>query len=156
MTRKHYSYFLTYILHHYSSFGVSITSARDNRGRKTVIARQSSQTTVKPKPAQTRNNKNVTDVIYVAPKDAKAVRLELEKLGYFDSRYKLVKVELSKDEVGKKVAIGLPITQHCKSLYLSEGKEGLSQRMENLVIGLGEEQVPYSSSQMSKMANKAS
>ena len=92
----------------------------------------------------------------MAPKDAKGVRLELEKLGYFDSRYKLVKVELSDNEDGKNVAIGLPITQHCKSLYLSEGKEGLTQRIENLVIGLGEEEVPYSSSQMSKMANKAS
>lgn len=92
----------------------------------------------------------------MAPKDAKAVRLELEKLGYFDSRYKLVKVELSENEDVKKVVIGLPITQHCKKLYLSEGKGSLSQRIENLVIGLGEEQVPYSSSQMSKMANKAS
>ncbi len=92
----------------------------------------------------------------MAPKDAKAVRLELENLGYFDSRYKLVKVELSTNEDGKKVAIGLPITQHCKSLYASEGNAGLSQIIENLAIGLGEEQVSFSSSQMSKMANKAS
>lgn len=156
MTRNHCSYLTHTQLLHYSSFAVSITSAEDNRESNTGVATQGPQTAVKPKPTQTQNNRIVTDVIYVAPKDAKAVRLELEKLGYFDSRYKLVKVELSNNEVEKKVVIGLPITQHCKSLYLSEGKEGLSQRMDNFVIGLGEEQVPFSSSQMSKMANKAS
>mmetsp|Transcript_20521 Transcript_20521/g.40971 ORF Transcript_20521/g.40971 Transcript_20521/m.40971 type:complete len:757 (+) Transcript_20521:346-2616(+) len=143
------------------SFAVSITSAsainnREGKTSKTNTARQGSQTTVGPKSKQTQNNRNVTDVVYVAPKDAKSARLELEKLGYFDSRYKLVKVEVDENEGDKKIVIGLPITQHCSSLSLSEGKEGLSQRLQSLVIGWGEEMAPFSSSQMSKMANKAS
>jgi len=160
MTRYHHSC-LTHILRHHSSFAVSITSAsainnREGKTSKTNTARQGSQTTVGPKSKQTQNNRNVTDVVYVAPKDAKSARLELEKLGYFDSRYKLVKVEVDENEGDKKIVIGLPITQHCRSLSLSEGKEGLSQRLQSLVIGWGEEMAPFSSSQMSKMANKAS
>ena len=159
MTRNHHSC-LTHILRHHSSSAVSITSAsamnnREGKTSKTNTARQGSQTTVGPKSNQTQNNRNVTDVVYVAPKNAKYARLELEKLGYFDSRYKLVKVEVDENEGDKKVIIGLPITQHCSSLSLSEGKEGLSQRLQSLVIGWGEETAPFSSSQMSKMANKA-
>jgi hypothetical protein len=160
MTRNHHSC-LTHILRHRSSFAVSITSAsainnREGKTSKTNRARQGSQTTAGPKSNQTQNNRNATDVIYVAPKDAKSARLELEKFGYFDGRYKLIKVEVNENEGGKKVVIGLPITQHCSSLSLSEGKEGLSQRLQSLVIGWGKETAPFSSSQMSKMANKAS
>ncbi len=143
---------------YHSSFEVSITSAsaRDNRKDNTNITRQGSQTTVETKLIGSQNNKHVTDVVYVAPSDAKTARLELEKLGYFDSRYKLVKVEVNENECDKKVVIGLPITQHCKSLCLSEGKEGLSPSMKGSVIGWGEETAPFSSSQMSKIANRAS
>eukprot|EP00986_Skeletonema_menzelii_P004980 scaffold1748_cov148-Skeletonema_menzelii.AAC.13 len=140
------------------SFAINITSARDIREdnrSKTHRARQCSQTPAEPKSIQTQNNKNATEVIYVAPKNAKAARLELEKLGYFDSRYKLVKVEVNENDGGKKVCIGLPITQHCKSLYLAEGKEGLSHRLESFVMGLGKEESSFSSSHMSKMANRA-
>lgn len=140
-----------------SSFAVSITSAsaRDNRKDKdsTNVNRLGSQTTVDTKLIEIKN-RNVTDVIYVAPSNAKTARLELEKVGYFDSRYKLVKVELNENEGTKRVVIGIPITKHCKSLFLSEGKEGLSPSLES-VVGWGQEAAPFSSSQMSKMANRA-
>lgn len=142
-----------------SSFAVSISSAsatRDNRKDSVTnnTTRQGSQTTVGNKSIQTQNNRNITDVVYAAPSDAKTVRLELEKLGYFDGRYKLVKVEVNESKGDKKIVIGLPITQHCKSLCLSEGKGGLSSGLESVVLGWGEEVAPFSSSQMSKMANK--
>jgi len=140
-----------------SSFAVSITSAsaRDNRKDKdsTNVNRLGSQTTVDTKLIEIKN-RNVTDVIYVAPSNAKTARLELEKVGYFDSRYKLVKVELNENKGTKRVVIGIPITKHCKSLFLSEGKEGLSPSLES-VVGWGQEAAPFSSSQMSKMANRA-
>ena len=63
-----------------------------------------------------------------------------------------MKVEKEK-EGGKKVVIGLPITKHCKNICLSEGESG-SARLESLVIvGLGKEAAPFSSSQMSKIGN---
>ena len=138
-----------------SSFEIKITAStrRSRKGiSKTFI--RGSQTKVETKQIQIKNSKNITDVVYVAPSNAKAVRLELEKLGYFDSRHKMVKVE-RKENDGKKVdVIGLPITLHFKSLFLAEGEGALSVKLESAVIGLGEEAAPFSSSQMSKFANK--
>ena len=121
-----------------------------------VATSQVSKATAGPKATQIHKNRSVANVIYVVPRDAKSVRLQLERLGFFDSRFKLVKVEMNKDRGDKNIVIGLPITQHCKSLCLSEGKMCLSPISESQIIGWGEETAPFSSSQMSKLGNRSS
>ena len=83
------------------------------------------------------------------PRDAKATRLELEKLEYFNGQHKLVKVEKEIDG-SMKVVIGLPITQQCKR-YIAQGESALD--WQRAMIGMGEETAPFSSSKMSKIAN---
>ena len=107
------------------------------------------QVSIKTKENQINTSKNVTDVIYVLPRDAKATRLELEKLEYFNGQRKLVKVEKEIDG-SMKVVIGLPITQQCKR-YITGGESALE--LQSAMIGLGEETAPFSSSQMSKICN---
>ena len=109
------------------------------------------QVSIKTKENQINSSKNVTDVIYVLPRDAKATRLELEKLEYFNSQHKLVKVEKEIDG-SMKVVIGLPITQQCKTyITITEGENALE--LGSAIIGLGEETAPFSSSHMSKIGN---
>ena len=145
---------MTHLLPYHSSYELSITPASMDKKRKgsSEVANQISKATSEPKAKQIHNNKSVTNVIYVIPRDAKSVRLELERLGFFDSRFKLVKVEMNKDGDDKNIVIGLPITQHCKALCLSEG---LSPISESQIIGWGEETAPFSSSQMSKLCNRS-
>jgi hypothetical protein len=107
------------------------------------------QISMETKENQINTRKNVTDVIYVLPRDAKTTRIELERLGYFNGHHKLVKVEKEIDG-SMKVVIGLPITQQCKR-YITGGESALE--LESTMIGLGEETAPFSSSQMSKIGN---
>ena len=132
------------------SFAVKITAAstKDERN-SSVKAIRKEQVSIKTKENQINTSKNVTDVIYVLPRDAKATRLELEKLEYFNGQHKLVKVEKEIDG-SMKVVIGLPITQQCKR-YIAQGETALE--LESAMIGLGEETAPFSSSQMSKIGN---
>lgn len=139
------------MLFHHSSFAVKITAASTNDERKSnARAITKEQPSIKTKENQINSSKDVTtDVIYVFPRDAKATRLQLEKLGYFNGQHKLVKVEKEID-FSMKVVIGLPITQQCKT-YITEGESALE--LGSAIIGLGEETAPFSSSQMSKIGN---
>ncbi len=130
---------------------VNITTASTNDERNSnVKAIRKEQVSIKTKENQINSSKEVTtDVIYVYPRDAKATRLNLEQLGYFNGQHKLVKVEKEIDG-SMKVVIGLPITQQCKR-YITGGESTLE--LEIAMIGLGEETAPFSSSQMSKIGN---
>ncbi|KAL7450541.1 hypothetical protein ACHAWC_002455, partial [Mediolabrus comicus] len=72
------------------SFAVKITSASTKDNAQAIKKKQVSMET---KENQINTRKNVTDVIYVLPRDAKATRIELERLRYFNGQHKLVKVE---------------------------------------------------------------
>jgi hypothetical protein len=112
--------------------------------------KKEAQISIETKENQVNTSKEVTtDVIYVLPRDAKATRLKLEQLGYFNGQHKLVKVEKEIDG-SMKVVIGLPITQQCKK-YITQGEGALE--LQSAMIGLGEETAPFSSSQMSKIGN---
>ena len=140
------------MLYRHRSFAVKITSAstKDERNSNAKAMKKEAQISMeKTKENQINTSKNVTDVIYVLPRDAKATRKELEKLGYFNGQHKLVKVEKEIDE-SMKVVIGLPITQQCKK-YITGGES--TPELESAMIGLGEETAPFSSSQMSKIGN---
>ena len=77
------------------------------------------------------------DVVYVSARQAKQVKNKLEALGFFDKRYKLVKVE---DNL-----IAIPV----KNEFSSEGIK--DETLINYVIRKGREEVPFSSSAMSKL-----
>lgn len=128
---------------------ITSASTNDERNSNAKAMKKEAQISMETKENQINTSKNVTDVIYVFPRDAKATRLRLEKLGYFNGQHKLVKVEKEIDG-SMKVVIGLPITQQCKK-YIIQGESALE--LESAMIGLGEETAPFSSSQMSKIGN---
>ena len=128
---------------------ITSASTNDERNSNAKAIKKEEQISMETKENQISTSKNVTDVIYVLPRDAKATRIQLEKLGYFNGQHKLVKVEKEIDG-SMKVVIGLPITQQCKR-YITGGESALE--LESAMIGLGEETAPFSSSQMSKIGN---
>ena len=142
------------MLYRQRSFAVKVNittaSTNDERNSNVKAIRKEQVSIKKTKENQINSNKEfTTDVIYVFPRDAKATRIELEKLGYFNGQHKLVNVEKEIDG-SMKVVIGLPITQQCKK-YIIQGESALE--LESAMIGLGEETAPFSSSQMSKIGN---
>ncbi|KAL3933029.1 MAG: hypothetical protein SGBAC_010576 [Bacillariaceae sp.] len=81
---------------------------------------------------------SLTYVVSVAPKDAKAVKTKLRSLGWLDKRYRMTKNSAQ--------TIAVPIE--------SSGMDSIPQILENpsepwhsLLLGLGEEDMPFSTSQ---------
>ena len=101
-------------------------------------------------PVQEVSGKSMTkvDVVYVEARLAREVKHELDTLGLFDKRYKLVKVD---DNL-----IAIPVTDQCSIRELVEetGDSSISNNLKSLIIRVGTEMVPYSSSSMSKMKQR--
>jgi len=80
-----------------------------------------------------------TDVVLVEARRAKEVKNELDRLGFLDKRYKMVKVEDSN-------RLAIPITEQF------DVEASLS--LKDMVVRVGLEMVPFSSSYMSKIKQK--
>ena len=80
-----------------------------------------------------------TDVVLVEARRAKEVKNELDRLGFLDKRYKMVKVEDSN-------LLAIPITEQ----YNVES----STSLKDMVVRVGKELLPFSSSYMSKIKQK--
>ena len=131
---------------------------RMNNKPKDVGAPQSNTST------KTINGKILTevDVIYVIARHAKGFKVGLESLGLLDKRYKLVPA--NKSDCNEKL-IAIPITKQCiDTITTTEGSfteassqfvlERIHPNPHSVVIGVGKEMVPFSSSSMSKMNQK--
>lgn len=92
------------------------------------------------------NEKTETNVIYVFKTDAKKVKVALESLKYLDSRFKMISVDTN--------LVALPVTLECLS-YMQQKKAGqYGQQFEDLVVRIGRESVPLSSSSMGKLKQR--
>jgi len=80
-----------------------------------------------------------TDVVLVEARRAKEVKNELDRLGFLDKRYKMVKVEDSN-------RLAIPITE--------QFNVEASLSLKDMVVRVGLEMVPFSSSYMSKIKQK--
>ena len=95
------------------------------------------------------SNQSETDVIYVEQSNAKKTKIELESLGYLDKRYKMIATDS---------LIALPVTE----TYLSYRNMRKVQNMgndckyafENMIVKIGKETVPLSSSSMGRLKQK--
>ena len=98
-------------------------------------------------------NKTETNVIYVKKSNAKKAKIELESLGYLDKRYKMIPVANDAN------LIAIPITEVCYS-YLHErngnNKNGSTDMssFESVIVQVGRESVPFSSSLIGKLKQK--
>jgi len=80
-----------------------------------------------------------TDVVLVEARRAKEVKNELDRLGFLDKRYKMVKVEDSN-------RLAIPFTE--------QFNVEASLSLKDMVVRVGLEMVPFSSSYMSKIKQK--
>ena len=98
-------------------------------------------------PVQEISGKSMTkvDVVYVEARQAREVKHELDQLSLFDKRYKLVKVD---DNL-----IAIPVTDQCSIRELIEVKD-TDNNLQSLIIRVGTEMVPFSSSSISKMKQR--
>jgi hypothetical protein len=92
-----------------------------------------------------------TDVVYVSTSNAKEVKNALESLGYYDKRYKMVKVNLDDSPV-----VAIPVTQQCMHQFSADRSENLLLHdiRNTLIIRIGSEVVPLSSSLIGKMKQR--
>ena len=109
---------------------------------------------IKPMDSQVPiENKTETNVIYVKKSNAKKAKIELESLGYLDKRYKMIPVANDSN------LIAIPITEVCYS-YLHErndnNKNGSTDMssFESVIVQVGRELVPFSSSLIGKLKQK--
>lgn len=95
-----------------------------------------------------------TDVVYVSTSDAKEVKNALESLGYYDKRYKLVKVNL--DGHINSPVVAIPVTQECMNQFSADNSENpmLHDIQNTLIIRIGTEVVPLSSSLIGKLKQR--
>ena len=98
-------------------------------------------------PVQEVSGKSMTkvNVVYVEAHQARVIKHELDQLGLFDKRYKLVKVD---DNL-----IAIPITDQCTIRELIEAKD-TDNNLKNMIVRVGNEMAPFSSSSMSKMKQR--
>ena len=95
-----------------------------------------------------------SDVVYVSTSNAKEVKNTLESLGYYDKRYKLVKVNL--DGHINSPVVAIPVTQECMYQFSADNSENpmLHDIRNTLIIRVGTEVVPLSSSLIGKMKQR--
>lgn len=96
----------------------------------------------------------LTDVVYVSTSNAKELKNALESLGYYDKRYKLVKVNL--DGHVDSPVVGIPVTQQCMYQFSADNAENLllHDLRNTLIIRIGTEVVRLSSSLIGKMKQR--
>ena len=108
---------------------------------------------IKPMDSQVPvENKTETNVIYVKKSNAKKAKIELESLGYLDKRYKMIPVANDSN------IIAIPITEVCYS-YLHERNDNNNgstdkSSFESVIVQVGRESVPFSSSLIGKLKQK--
>lgn len=88
-----------------------------------------------------------TDVVYVRKRNAKAVKTALEKLNLLDKRFRMIPVDGFEEESGKEIAV--PITEDCLHL-LSNANSKKSMEWASLVEGMGQQEMPFSTSQFAR------
>jgi tRNA G37 N-methylase Trm5 len=80
----------------------------------------------------------MTHAVTVAPKDAKAVKTKLQSLGWLDKRYRMIKQSPQ--------TIAVPIESSALD-SMQQILENPSEPWHSLLLGLGEEDMPFSTSQ---------
>lgn len=114
----------------------------------TATASKQDTTRKKTTPALDTNAKvPPTDVVYVRKRNAKAVKMALEKLSYLDKRFRMTPVDGLEEQNGKEIAA--PITEECLRL-LSNANSTKSMEWASLVEGMGQQEMPFSTSQFAR------
>ena len=159
---------MTFAVFFYSSYMISVKKGRGSAKFSHVRNNWSTKNKAEPFGLQKQHGKTSkdrvgVDVLYVASCHAKKVKNELDSLGYFDKRYKMVKA--AKENVSEEGEtfvenlIAIPVTQQCIS-YFTKVKQETSSALRvtktnlifvDLVVGLGTEKVPFSSSYIAKI-----
>ncbi|KAL7543281.1 hypothetical protein ACHAXR_012585 [Thalassiosira sp. AJA248-18] len=151
------------------------TKPSQDHTKKRNTPKHRTTSSVQNPPSKTINGKPMTevDVIYVAARHAKGFKNGLESLQFLDKRYKMVKVDKQRDcdddkEEEERNLIAIPVTIQCideitgtdgtttfnESSSLSVLEKIYPNYSCGVVIGIGKEMVPYSSSSMSKMKQR--
>ena len=115
---------------------------------------------------------STTKVIYVSKQNAKVLKTELERLDFLDKRFRMTPAAASSrnhedgDDSHSKViaAIAVPVTNSCLSLAVTRNGESISSGCGSsgvdhslwlsLIEGVGEEEMPLSTSQFAKKKKK--
>ena len=85
-----------------------------------------------------KKKSSMTHAVTVAPKDAKAVKTKLQSLGWLDKRYRMIKQSPQ--------TIAVPIESSALD-SMQQILENPSEPWHSLLLGLGEEDMPFSTSQ---------
>ncbi|CAJ1937804.1 unnamed protein product [Cylindrotheca closterium] len=89
---------------------------------------------------------SMTHVVTVAPKDAKAVKTKLQSLGWLDKRYRMIKQSPQ--------IIAVPIIESSALDSMPEMLENPSEPWHSLLLGLGQEDMPFSTSQFASKGKR--
>ena len=93
-----------------------------------------------------RSKKTETNVVYVFKPDAKKVKVELESLKLLDKQFKMIPVDTN--------LIALPVTPECLSHLQQKRDDQSGHQFEDLIVKIGKESVPLSSSSMGKLKQR--
>jgi hypothetical protein len=95
-----------------------------------------------------RPTEKETDVVYVSKSNAKKVKVELEALGYLDKSFKMIPVPNDKS------LIALPVTDECLSYLQGTNDDQVEHPFRRMILNVGTETVPPSSSAIGKSRQK--